>query len=147
MKLMKRNSAHYPTFSNMLDRLFDDDFFIRPNGFKMANGFLPATNVKETDSEYLMEIAAPGRKKEDFKIEIENDTLNISSEVKVNKETEKEGFTRREFRYSNFTRSFVLPEGVDSEAIKANYTDGILSLSIPKVEVEEVDSKRVIEIA
>ena len=147
MKLMKRNSNQFPAFSNMLDRFFDDDFFNWPSQFKMSDRSLPAINIKETDTAFLMEVAAPGLNKEDFKVEVHNDLLTISSEQETNKESNDDGYTRREFSFSSFQRSFSLPEGVDSEAINAIYKDGILQLSIPKVEVKEEEVKRTIEIS
>ena len=104
------------------------------NNFSSTNSTLPAVNVKENDNEFLIEVAAPGMSKDDFRIEYDNGQLTISSEHK-NKKEEKEGekVTRREFSYQSFQRSFTVAEtAVDAEKIKANYKEGILFITLPK---------------
>lgn len=107
---------------------------------------MPAVNIRETNDHFNIEVAAPGMKKEDFMIEVENDSLTISSEVENNhEENDKEGrYTRKEFSYSAFKRSFTLPQTVDSEKINASYTDGMLTISIPKKEeAKEKPARRI----
>lgn len=120
-----------------------DDFFGRDMEelFNMGNRILhrntvPAVNIKENNDKFSIEVAAPGMKKEDFSIEVENDTLVISSEKESKmEEKDKEGnYTRREFSYQSFKRTFTLPETADGEKISAGYTDGLLNISIPKKE-------------
>lgn len=108
---------------------------------------IPAVNSKETDNEYLMEIAAPGLKKGDFDIGLDHGVLTISSEQKQEHE-EKEGetVTRREFSYSSFSRSFQLPDDVNTDAINAEYKDGLLLLTMPKMEPREIEKSKRIEI-
>ncbi len=124
-----------PALSSVFPELFEDsDFFFEPY---TGNGWLktmkvPATNVSETDNEFRMEIAAPGFKKDDFRIKIENGILEISSEKEMKKESNEDEYSRQEYDYSAFTRSFSLPEDVNPNDIKANYADGILRLTLPK---------------
>jgi len=137
-------------FSNQIpslfDRLFENDMFDWSNrNYSSTNTTLPAVNIKEDKDEFEVEMSAPGFEKGDFKIELNNNLLTISSEKKIENET-KEGqqFTRREFSYQSFCRSFNLPETVESEKIVAKYENGILSVSIPKK--EEVKPKPIKQI-
>ena len=130
--------------SNLIRRnSFFDDFitkdlfeFNRPK-FSQSEVTLPSVNVKELESGFEIQVAAPGIKKEDFKINLERNVLTISSESKTeNEEKDENGaFTRREFNYSSFSRSFTLPEMAESEKIEAAYEDGILKIMVPKKEV------------
>ncbi|MEX2512977.1 MAG: Hsp20/alpha crystallin family protein [Cyclobacteriaceae bacterium] len=138
MKVANNGSkTQVPTFDNWLDRLFDV-----PSNFELGSpvsstkNTLPAVNINEDKQSYQLEIAAPGFKKEDFKINYEKDSLVISSEIK--EESKSEGkTTRREFNYSSFSRSFYVPEdSVDVEKISAQYQDGILTIAIPKKAIE-----------
>ena len=96
---------------------------------------LPAVNVLDTANDYLVEMAIPGLKKSDFDISIDNDILSISAEVKSEYEdVENENYTRREFGYSSFKRTFTLPESVETDKISARYEDGILKVTLPKRE-------------
>lgn len=98
----------------------------------------PSVNVSETDTEFRLEVAAPGLTKEDFKINVEDKVLTISAEKKVENETkEGEKYIRREFGYTNFKRTFTLPETIDVTNIKATYDHGVLHLVLPKVEVKK----------
>lgn len=119
-----------PSFNSMVENFFDND-----NDFeKWWKGAktIPAVNVVETDKSFDMEVAAPGMKKEDFKVEVKEGMLMISAETKHEEEETKENYTRREFSYSSFNRSFRLPENVKADNIVANYKDGILKLTMPK---------------
>ncbi len=125
--------------SRLLPSVFDD-FFKPWNEWFDGNGSvnrtvnIPAVNITENKNEYKVSVAAPGLKKEDFKIDVDGTMLTISSEKEEEKE-EKEGkSTRKEYNYSSFTRSFTLPEDVNKEAIDASYTDGVLKLLLPKKE-------------
>ena len=129
---------------------FHDDFWGRDyyparyhnNGFKSV----PAVNIAEGDNEFTIEVAAPGFDKKDFKIDLDNDRLTISS-VRENSEKEKNGrYTRKEFSYNEFSRSFTLPETVNSEKITARHSDGILYVNIPKKEEAWVKPAREIAI-
>ncbi|MEZ4773371.1 MAG: Hsp20/alpha crystallin family protein [Bacteroidia bacterium] len=143
MTLVKRN-LFFPT------TLWDD--FLRNDWLDTNTGFAspqPAVNIKETDENFSLELAAPGMAKEDFKVNLDNHVLTISSSKEnKNEETAEDGtYTRKEFSYSAFSRSFRLPETVNSEKIEAKYTDGVLHLTLPKREEAKVKAPKEIEIA
>ncbi|MEO0571254.1 MAG: Hsp20/alpha crystallin family protein [Bacteroidota bacterium] len=138
--LVKRNNVIVPSLIN--------DFF-RPDWFGGMDTFstkIPAVNVMESDTDFTLELEIPGFKKEDFNIELDNDVLTISSEVKNEGETKKETYTRREFSVTSFKRAFTLPESVNESAVKAIYKGGILKLTLPKKEEALPKPKRLIEI-
>ena len=95
---------------------------------------LPAVNITENGNHYNVSLAAPGLKKEDFKIDIDGNMLTISSENEEKKEEKDEKYTRKEYSYSSFSRSFTLPEDVKQEAIEAKYENGVLTLRLPRKE-------------
>tara|TARA_R110000868_G_scaffold280326_3_gene540401 strand:+ start:17133 stop:17558 length:426 start_codon:yes stop_codon:yes gene_type:complete len=141
MSVVKRNNVLFPALMNE---------FLRPDWFGGVDNFkqnVPAANVKETESDYVLELAIPGRKKEDFNVEIDNDILTISSEVKSEENKEDDGYTRREFTFSSFKRVFSLPETISLDKINATYEDGILKFVLPKKEEALPKPKRLIEIA
>jgi HSP20 family protein len=127
-------------FSNPLpslfDRFFENDLFDWSNrNFSSTNTTLPAVNVKENADNFEVELAAPGLDKQDFNIELNNDVMSISSEKKIEKESDEgEQFARREFSYQSFCRTFSLPNTADADKIKAKYENGILRVIIPKKE-------------
>lgn len=139
-------------FSNqpsVLDRFFDGDLFNWSNrNFSQTNTTLPSVNIKEDADAYKVEVAAPGFEKDDFKVELNHDLLTVSSEKKIENETkEGEVFTKREFSYQSFSRSFTLPQTADGERIKASYKKGILQITIPKKEEAKQKPARMIEIS
>jgi len=93
---------------------------------------IPAVNIKEEEKSFLLELAAPGLKKDDFKINVEKNLLTISSEVKTENEEKTENYTRKEFGFSSFSRSFKISENILVDEISANYEDGILKVNLPK---------------
>ena len=107
----------------------------------------PAVNIAEGMDSYSIEVAAPGLARNDFKIKLDHNVLTISSSKESKKEDKKEEYTRQEFSYSSFSRSFTLPESVEAEKISATYQEGILYISIPKREEAKVKPAREIEIA
>jgi HSP20 family protein len=123
-------------FPRVFDRFFEGDLFDWSNrNFSDTNTTLPSVNIKENADSFNVEMAAPGFSKDEFRIELNNDLLTISSEKNVENEIkESENFTRREFSYQSFSRSFTLPNTVNSDKIGANYENGILKVSIPKKE-------------
>tara|TARA_R110002012_G_scaffold55321_4_gene141240 strand:+ start:178 stop:603 length:426 start_codon:yes stop_codon:yes gene_type:complete len=141
MSLVKRNNVMFPSLMNEILR---PDWFGGIDNFKES---VPAANVKETETEYVLELAIPGRKKEDFNVEIDNDILTISSEVKSEENKEDDGYTRREFTFSSFKRVFSLSETISLDKINATYEDGILKFVLPKKEEALPKPKRLIEIA
>lgn len=135
MSLVRRNEL-FPTWSN-----FWNDFFSRDwndwslKNYSDTNTTLPSVNIKENDDGFEVEVAAPGMEKKDFNIELKNDLLTISSEKKVEtQDTDDNEYTRREFSYQSFSRSFTLPNTIDDKKIKAKYENGILKVQIPKKE-------------
>ena len=138
---------HNDPFLGMLDDIFQTDW----HGGRLAQNrefkSTPAVNIKEEGERFLVELAAPGMKKEDFQIDIDHNVLTISAETKQEEEhkDEKGHYTRKEFNYSAFKRAFTLPETVESDGIEASYNDGLLSIHIPKR--EEAKQKPVRSIA
>jgi HSP20 family protein len=123
MNLIKRQN---PVFTSLID-----DLFINQD-WNHISATVPAANIIEADDHFDIELAAPGKKKSDFTIELDEGVLTISSETET-KSTEKEGsFTRKEFGYTSFKRSFNIPETVSADKISANYKEGILTVSLPK---------------
>jgi HSP20 family protein len=150
MSLMKRNGSVLNSLPTMFDDFFTKDLFDwRTSNFSNTGSTLPAVNVKETADSYEVEMAAPGMNKEDFKIELDNNTLTISSETKSeNEEKDGERYARKEFSYQSFQRSFQLAkEVVDSDNIQARYENGVLKLSIPKREEVKQKPSRLINIS
>ena len=123
---------------NFIDEFFNNDLL--PSLFnwehEVENSNIPAVNVEETDKAYAIDVAAPGLDKKDFKVNVDGDVLSISSSSKNAKEIRNEGYLRREFNYNSFSRSFTLPENIDTSKIKATHNNGVLNINIPKVEVE-----------
>jgi HSP20 family protein len=134
------------SFPSFLDEFFGGDIFDSVSRSAYIGNNLPAVNVRESENGFHLEVAAPGMKKEDFKIELDNNILGISSEKQSENEEEKEKYTRREFSYSSFRRTFTLPDSVDAEHISAKYNDGVLSIDIPKVKEEKKINSKLIEI-
>ena len=143
--LVLRNTNQVPS---LFDRFFDGDMFDWSNrNFSNTNTTIPSVNIKENAYAFMVEVAAPGFEKGDFKIELNLNTLSISSEKKVENETkEGEVFTKREFSYQSFSRSFTLPQIADGDRIEANYQNGILTVLIPKREEAKPKPARMIEI-
>ncbi|WP_266368224.1 Hsp20/alpha crystallin family protein [Tellurirhabdus rosea] len=103
----------------------------------------PAVNIREDEKAYHLEVAAPGYKKEEFSINVLLNRLTISARQEEKKEEASGTFTRREFGFSSFERSFQLPKHVNSDEIQATYTDGILTVTVPKVEVKQPEAKQI----
>lgn len=136
----------FSDFFNDSERFFDNDFLPSRMFPTRLMSNLPATNIRETEKEFHIEVAAPGLKKEDFHVDIENGMLIISSETKQESRQEENNYTRREYNFSSFQRSFQLPDNVDEDAIQATYTDGVLKLSIPKREGQQKPPRKQIQI-
>ncbi len=131
---------------NFVDEFFGDDLFSRVFDAS-ENITMPSVNIKEGKEDYSIEVAAPGFDKKDFRIDLNNNVLEISSEKEVKNEEKDEKVMRREFRYASFKRSFTLPDTVEADKIKASYKDGILSIHIPKKEEAKVKPVRQIAIS
>ena len=144
MYSIERRNSWLPSLFN---NIFDDDFTVMP-----ARQFAsPAVNIKETEKEFEIDIAAPGMTKEDFTVRVDNDEeLVIALEKKSKKEEKDEKgvqYLRREFSYTSYHQSFTLPENINLEAIKAEMVNGVLHVTLPKLqEVKQVPASRHIEV-
>lgn len=139
MSIMKwnRNNDFFPS---ILGDIFNEEVFD-----KISNRVsVPAVNLVESDNSYEIHMAAPGLKKEDFKISLENKVLTIFSEKSKEREELEDKFTRKEYSYSSFSRSFTLPENTNIEGIEAKYENGELRLNLPK---KEKTTDRLIEVS
>ena len=135
-------------WSNWIDDLFNIDTFPSVLSTHTTNGVtLPKVNVRETKDNYFLDLAVPGLKKENFNINLENDTLTISAEHNTENESKDENYTRKEFSYSSFKRTFTLPELVDEANIRAKYEDGVLTVQLPKREEAKQSPSRTIDIS
>src|SRR5690606_17670429 len=140
MSIVKRNNLFFPSLMN---DFMGPDWF---GGTDKWNTSVPAVNIKDNTESFELELAVPGMKKDDFTVEIDNDVLTISSEMKSENEEKKDKYTRKEFSYSSFKRAFTLPETVDGAKIDAKYEDGILKLTLPKKQEALPKPKRLISI-
>ncbi|MGZ3811583.1 MAG: Hsp20/alpha crystallin family protein [Mucilaginibacter sp.] len=142
MTLVKFNNgqknAVNPWFSDVFDSLINDsilnDRFVNKT---------PAVNIAETENEFHIELAVPGLKKEDFKINLDKNVLSVSAEKKVENIEEGKKYSKREYSYNSFVRSFTLPESADQGKIAAEYTDGILKLNVAKKEEAKFQSREI----
>ncbi|PWG04369.1 Hsp20/alpha crystallin family protein [Polaribacter aquimarinus] len=134
----------FPILPNVVNDFFRD---WSTSNFSDTNTTLPAVNIKETENDFMVEVAVPGMDKKDFKIDLDNDVLTISSEKTTNNDTSDENYTRKEYSYMSFKRSFTLPKGVvDSDKIKATYKNGELKITIPKLEEAKPKPAKLIEV-
>ena len=146
MTLVKRKNNDW--LPSVFDDIFRTDWLNEKSNASNIGMNVPAVNIRDNEDSFTVELAAPGKKKEDFNIELDNDVLTISSEQKQESTSEEKGkFTRREFSYSSFTRSFTLPETADNDKIGANYENGVLTIEIPKREDAKPAPKRLIDIS
>ncbi|WCT14454.1 Hsp20/alpha crystallin family protein [Mucilaginibacter jinjuensis] len=136
----KRPNSLMPGVNEIFESIFDDTFF---SDRMIAR--VPAVNISETENSYHVELAAPGLKKEDFKLNLEQNNLAIAVDQAAEQNDNQKNYTKREYSYSSFVRSFTLPEGADHSNIEASYTDGVLKIDIAKRE-EAKAVRRQIEI-
>ena len=131
-------------FSDLLDtdRFFNTDWFEKEFASRV-----PAVNIKENGKEFKIELSVPGFSKNDFKVNVEGDILTIRAEKEEEKKEESERFTRKEFSYSSFSRSFTLPQAANGEKIDAKYENGVLRLALPKKEEAKVSDKKEIKVS
>ena len=141
--------ARFNNYPSLFDQLFDTDLFDWSNrNYSETNTTVPSVNIKENADAFDVEMAVPGFDKKDFKIALDHNVLTISSEKKVENETkEGERFTRHEYSYQSFSRSFTLPEAANGDKISAKYENGILNVEIPKREEAKPKPMRQIAIA
>ncbi|MES2378498.1 MAG: Hsp20/alpha crystallin family protein [Bacteroidota bacterium] len=140
VKFNNRNNTLMPGFNDVFDSIFNDTFF---NDRMITR--VPAVNISESENNYHVELAAPGLKKEDFKLNLERNQLTISVEQSSDYQDNQKNYSKREYSYSSFVRSFTLPDSADDSQIDASYTDGILRIDIAKRE-EAKAVRRQIEI-
>ncbi|TZF83600.1 Hsp20/alpha crystallin family protein [Pedobacter sp. BS3] len=124
-----KSSTPATWFNDVFDSFFNDSFVS-----DRLTSRVPAVNIAETENEYHIELAAPGLKKDDFKINLDKDVLSISVESKNETTDENKKYSRREYSYTSFVRSFTLPESADHAKIDAEYTDGVLKINVAKKE-------------
>ena len=141
MTLVKRNNAVFPSLMN---EIFKPDWF---GGMENLATNYPAVNIKDNEKNFELELSVPGRNKEDFTIDVDNDLLTVAYEVKDFESEVKENYTRREFAFNSFKRTFTLPDTVAADKIEAKYENGILSFVLPKREEALPKPKRVIELS
>jgi len=141
MNMVKRTNSNW--FPSFLDEVLRPDFM---GGVQSFHQMTPAVNVRETETEFVIDVAVPGKKKEDIKIEVDKNVLTISSEEQTQHEEINERYTRREFTYGSFRRSFTLPKTVSDDQIQAAYEAGVLKLTLPKRLESLPKPKRTIEI-
>lgn len=144
MTLVKRSEWPSLLSGSLLSDFFDGDRYFDADWLRKQS--VPAVNVKELDNQYEIDIAAPGLSKNDFNITVDNGILTVSAEKREEKEEKGKTYTRREFSYSSFARSFALPENVDEETIDAHYEDGILILKVNKKKQTKEAKKKAIEV-
>jgi HSP20 family protein len=132
-----------PFFPSLIDDFINTDWNLKVPSFSST---VPAVNIKELDSQFEIELAVPGMKKDDFEIEVEDGVLSISSTQEEEQVNEKGKFTRREFSYSSFRRSFTLPDSVDPTKIDATYKEGVLLVLLPKHKEAQPQPKKLIKI-
>ena len=150
MTLARLSNSNYPSFPSFLNTLFEGDLMDWSNtNFAGSNSTLPAVNILENENEYQIEVAAPGMKKEDFKVNFDNGQLTISSEMEEGKKKgQDDRYTRKEYHYHSFQRSFTIPDNiVDGDKIQAKYMQGILQIVLPKREEVKPKPAREIKIS
>ena len=133
----RRNIAG-PRFIDVFDSLLNDQFVNRAPSSKT-----PAVNISENETGFDIELAAPGLKKDDFKINLDKNLLTVSAEVKKDEAAEAKQYSKKEFGYQSFSRTFTLPESVDQTKIEAAYADGVLTLTVAKKEEAKLQAREI----
>jgi HSP20 family protein len=141
MKIMKWHNE--PNFIDLWNNFFENETYT-PGFHRYCTA--PAANIVEHEGDFQIDLAVPGMNKDDFKIDVENNLLTVSSEKQAQNEENDKNYTRKEFAYGSFSRSFTLPKSVNTDNINATYKNGILQIVLPKKEEEKVKVKREITI-
>jgi HSP20 family protein len=136
--LSNRTAMYNSPLAGILNNIWRDDFLT--NEYAQ---FVPAVNLAEEDGQYGVELSAPGFGKDDFKIEIKDGILTVSGKHETEKEVKEKNYTRKEFNYGSFQRSFSLPQEINEEAVDAKYENGILKISLPKKEEVKKATKEI----
>mgnify|MGYP003575826516 FL=1 len=148
MKLAKRNWNNFSIFSPMFDNFNRELLNWDNKNYSSTSTTVPAVNIKENGDTFEVEVAAPGMAKDDFKVSLDGNLLTISSAKEEKNEEQTDTYTRREFSYQSFQRSFELQKDVvDQDNIQARYENGMLRLTIPKKEEAKQKEPRLIEIS
>jgi len=148
MSLIKKNRNSLNAFPALFDDFLGRELFNWGNtNYSSTQTTIPMVNIKETTENFEVEVAAPGMDKKDFKIQLDNNMLTISSHKENEEEVQQDGYSRREFSYQSFQRNIILPKDVvDQEGIVASYNNGLLHLTIPKKEEAKQKGPRLIEV-
>jgi len=133
-----RGTALNPWIGDVFDNFLNDTFL----SDRMISR-VPAVNISESEGNYHIELAAPGLKKEDFKINLDKNVLSISAEQETEDREEKKNYSRREYSYNSFVRSFNLPDSVDQSNIEAEYQNGVLKINVAKREEAKYQSREI----
>ena len=136
MNIVRFNPAWVPApeRSNWLRRFFDYDPFFTETDFETTPTFVPAVDIREEEDKYILDAELPGMKKEDVHIEVKDGVLTLSGERKFENEEKRDDYTRIERSYGSYQRTFTLPDHVDEEKIEAAYSEGVLTIVLPKGE-------------
>jgi HSP20 family protein len=148
--LIRQNGNLFPSLPSLFDDFLTSTLDSSLSNWRSTGATLPAVNIVETNDEFQIEVAAPGMKRDDFKVELDNGILTIAAEREQTMESDKSdrNYNRREFSYQAFQRSFALPENkVEGEKISAKYHDGILHISVPKREEAKVKPAKQITVS
>lgn len=141
MALIKKRGIEFPFGPTLMSDFFNGDRFFGRDVFLPEK--MPAVNIEETDKLFNIEMAVPGMKRENFNIAIDNGLITISAEKKEEELEERKNYTRKEFSFESFSRSFTLPDNIVEEKIEAVYNDGLLKLIVPKKEVTLAKAKHI----
>jgi HSP20 family protein len=136
-----KSQALSPVFNDIFESFFNNDPYVSDRLVSRV----PAVNIAESENEYCIELAVPGMKKDDFKINLDKNVLSISAETKTENEenVQEKRYNRREYSYSSFVRTFTLPDSADYAQIAASYIDGILTIKVAKKEEAKIQSRQI----
>jgi len=134
----KKNNALMPGFNDIFETFFNDSFLS-----DRVITRVPAANISETPDHFHIELAAPGLKKEDFKLQLDHSVLSVSVEQHTENTNNQRNYNKREYSYNSFVRSFTLPESADDARIEAEYVNGILTVNIAKKEEAKTASRQI----
>ena len=148
MTLVTSNKNSVPSFSHLFDDFFNTELNDwRRNNYSASNTTLPKVNIMEDDDKFMVEMASPGMQKKDFNLNLDQNVLTISAVKETDKKDDNIKYTKREFAYQSFQRSFTLPDIVNGEEISASYKNGILNITIPKKEEAKPKPPKTINIS
>lgn len=144
MSALTKVKTTFPTFfDDLLSKRWNE--WLDDKGLLQRTLTIPAVNIEESNNHYKASMAVPGMEKDDFRIDIDGDVLTISAEKEQKKEENEKKYTRKEYNYSSFSRSFTLPEEVQKDSIDAKYSNGVLELILPKrEETKNKQSKKIV---